>query len=138
MLVAEICNDGLTSERESASAGRRIRMGFRSGISEAVAVSPVRKTMFFAAALLGLLVIFGASGDLTSRKLIPALYRLHRQQRLPAGTRIVGVARTDFSHDAWRDSRAASTAEFTGEDFEDEDVSRFASSLSKTSCLVMV
>ncbi|MCH8235777.1 MAG: hypothetical protein IIC29_06600 [Chloroflexi bacterium] len=38
-------------------------MGFRSGISEAVAVSPVRKTMFFAAALLGLLVIFGASGS---------------------------------------------------------------------------
>ena len=30
-------------------------------------------------------VIFGASGDLTSRKLIPALYQLHRKKRLPAG-----------------------------------------------------
>ena len=35
-------------------------------------------------------VIFGASGDLTSRKLIPALYRLHQKQRLPDETRIVG------------------------------------------------
>ncbi len=35
-------------------------------------------------------VIFGASGDLTGRKLIPALYRLYLQQRLPANMRIVG------------------------------------------------
>ena len=32
-------------------------------------------------------VIFGASGDLTSRKLIPALYQLFRKKRLPADTR---------------------------------------------------
>lgn len=48
------------------------------------------------------LVIFGASGDLTSRKLIPALYSLFRKDYLPKGTRIVGVSRTDFSHDQWR------------------------------------
>ena len=35
-------------------------------------------------------VIFGASGDLTSRKLIPSLFQLHRKKRLPADTRIVG------------------------------------------------
>src|SRR5204863_250490 len=43
------------------------------------------------------IVIFGASGDLTGRKLIPALFQLHAKKRLPADTRIVGVARSAFS-----------------------------------------
>ena len=47
-------------------------------------------------------VIFGASGDLTQRKLMPALYQLFRKGRLPKDTRIVGFSRTEFSHDAWR------------------------------------
>ncbi len=34
------------------------------------------------------IVIFGASGDLTARKLVPALYELFRKRRLPEGTRI--------------------------------------------------
>ncbi len=42
------------------------------------------------------IVIFGASGDLTSRKLIPALYELHRKKRLPENTRIVGFSRTKY------------------------------------------
>ncbi len=37
------------------------------------------------------IVIFGASGDLTSRKLVPALYSLARAGTLPAGTRVIGV-----------------------------------------------
>ena len=64
------------------------------------------------------IVIFGASGDLTSRKLIPALYELRRKDRLPAQTRIVGFSRTPMSHDAWRERLAASTAEFLGESFD--------------------
>src|SRR5262245_4577184 len=48
-------------------------------------------------------VIFGASGDLTGRKLIPALFQLHQKGRLPAGTRIVGVARSQLSNDDFRD-----------------------------------
>ena len=39
------------------------------------------------------IVIFGASGDLTSRKLIPALFNLFRRQRLPEQFQIVGFAR---------------------------------------------
>jgi glucose-6-phosphate 1-dehydrogenase len=56
------------------------------------------------------IVIFGASGDLTQRKLIPALYTLDRKGQLPAGTQIVGVARTKYSDDAWRDELRESTA----------------------------
>ncbi|TPW15893.1 MAG: glucose-6-phosphate 1-dehydrogenase, partial [bacterium] len=43
------------------------------------------------------LVIFGATGDLTRRKLIPALYRLFRQRQLPPGFRVVGVGRTEMN-----------------------------------------
>ena len=50
------------------------------------------------------IVIFGASGDLTSRKLIPALFRLFHKKRLPEGSRIVGVSRSVFDHQSWRDS----------------------------------
>ncbi len=43
------------------------------------------------------IVIFGASGDLTQRKLVPALFNLYRKGRLPAATRICGVARRPYS-----------------------------------------
>jgi glucose-6-phosphate 1-dehydrogenase len=49
------------------------------------------------------LVIFGASGDLTSRKLIPALYEMADAGALPAGTCVLGVSRTPMSDDQWRD-----------------------------------
>ena len=48
------------------------------------------------------LVIFGASGDLATRKLIPALFELHRAGRLPSPFAVMGVARTEMSDDAWR------------------------------------
>ncbi len=50
-----------------------------------------------------LLVIFGASGDLTMRKLIPALFGLFRQQLLPKHFAILGVARTTMSSEQFRD-----------------------------------
>ncbi len=49
------------------------------------------------------LVIFGASGDLTARKLIPALYEMELQGQLPPGLRVLGVSRTKLSDDDFRD-----------------------------------
>jgi len=72
------------------------------------------------------IVIFGASGDLTSRKLIPALYQLQRKKRLPADVRIVGFARTAFSHDAWREQLAETTKKFVGKNFDDKLWAEFA------------
>lgn len=63
-------------------------------------------------------VIFGASGDLTSRKLIPALYQLHRKGRLPQDTQVVGFSRTPYSHEQWRESLAETTAKFLGQAFD--------------------
>lgn len=48
------------------------------------------------------IVIFGASGDLTQRKLVPALFHLYRKGLLPEGTRIVGFARRESSDDQFR------------------------------------
>jgi glucose-6-phosphate 1-dehydrogenase len=50
-----------------------------------------------------ILVIFGASGDLTMRKLVPAIYHLKQQRRLPPELTIVGVARRPWSHDYFRE-----------------------------------
>ncbi len=71
-------------------------------------------------------VIFGASGDLTQRKLVPALYQLFRKNRLPPDTSVVGFARTAYSHDAWRKLLAESTAKHAGKDFTPELWSKFA------------
>ncbi|MCA9260060.1 MAG: glucose-6-phosphate dehydrogenase [Planctomycetales bacterium] len=72
-------------------------------------------------------VIFGASGDLTSRKLIPALYKSFRKGRLGDGLRIIGFSRTDFTNEQWRESLAETTAKFAGDAFEQEVWDRFAS-----------
>lgn len=57
-------------------------------------------------------VIFGATGDLTKRKLVPALYRLAYERRLPAGFAIVGVSRTQMTDDAFRERMRDSVGKF--------------------------
>jgi glucose-6-phosphate 1-dehydrogenase len=49
-------------------------------------------------------VILGATGDLTHRKLVPALYNLAAEGELPPGVKIVGMARRDWSDEYFRDS----------------------------------
>jgi glucose-6-phosphate 1-dehydrogenase len=75
------------------------------------------------------IVIFGASGDLTSRKLIPALYMLFKQKRLPDQTRILGNARSKFTKEAWRDELAKSTQKFVEGEFNDATWREFAQSI---------
>ena len=47
------------------------------------------------------IVIFGASGDLTARKLIPALYHLYLGKQLPKPVRIIGFARREKADEQW-------------------------------------
>ncbi|MGQ8337690.1 glucose-6-phosphate dehydrogenase [Sunxiuqinia sp. A32] len=49
-----------------------------------------------------ILVIFGASGDLTKRKLVPALFELYRQKLLPEQFAVLGVSRTELSDAEFR------------------------------------
>jgi glucose-6-phosphate 1-dehydrogenase len=58
------------------------------------------------------IVIFGGSGDLSRRKLVPALYELHRDGQLPPATAIVGYARTGESDETYRAEMKAAVAEF--------------------------
>jgi glucose-6-phosphate 1-dehydrogenase len=57
------------------------------------------------------MVIFGASGDLTARKLVPALYDLAAQRRLPLEFAVVGVSRTEMSHEEFREKLRKSLEE---------------------------
>ena len=50
-----------------------------------------------------MLVIFGASGDLTARKLIPALFNLYLANHLPKNFAVLGVSRSDLSDESFRD-----------------------------------
>jgi glucose-6-phosphate 1-dehydrogenase len=59
------------------------------------------------------LVIFGASGDLTRRKLVPALYNLAVSRALPGAFAIVGVARRPKTDDAFRAEMKEGTAKFS-------------------------
>ena len=66
------------------------------------------------------LVIFGASGDLTSRKLIPALFSLKVQKLLPERFTVIGCGRTPFSDDEFRKRMSESILSFS----EDKDPDR--------------
>ncbi len=72
------------------------------------------------------IIIFGASGDLTSRKLIPAIYSLHKKKRLPEATQIVGVSRSEYDHDQWREMLRESTQKFANSAFDDATWDEFA------------
>ncbi|MDX1623628.1 MAG: glucose-6-phosphate dehydrogenase [Gemmatimonadota bacterium] len=74
------------------------------------------------------LVIFGGTGDLTERKLMPSLFRMDREGALDECFVIVGVSRTEMGDDAWRDAMEASVREFV-DDVPDGAWRSFASRL---------
>jgi glucose-6-phosphate 1-dehydrogenase len=76
------------------------------------------------------LVIFGASGDLAHRKLIPALWSLYAARTLPEPFVIIGTARTEMSDEAFRDKMKEGVKQFARLKVPNDNVwSRFASSL---------
>jgi glucose-6-phosphate 1-dehydrogenase len=79
------------------------------------------------------IVIFGASGDLTARKLIPALYHLYCGGQLPDPVRIVGVARREKTDESWRAELREALGKFSRSNNVDEQVWReFESLISYT------
>ncbi len=72
------------------------------------------------------IIIFGASGDLTQRKLVPSLFNLCRKGRLPKKFRIIGYGGTAYADDAFRAHLAEGVKQFASYDFKEEQWSDFA------------
>lgn len=73
-----------------------------------------------------ILIIFGASGDLTKRKLIPALFALEQQQLLPQNYAVLGVGRTEMDDQSFRDRLAEELPEFLdSEEYAQEELNNF-------------
>jgi glucose-6-phosphate 1-dehydrogenase len=66
------------------------------------------------------LVIFGASGDLTHKKLMPALYALMFRRLLPVRFAVVGVARTDSDDDAFRSDMKEAVRKYARDEFRED------------------
>ncbi len=71
------------------------------------------------------IVIFGASGDLTARKLVPALFSLDRGGMLPPTVAVIGCAKTPYSHEKFREAMAAAIHKYSPETVEDAAVTDF-------------
>jgi glucose-6-phosphate 1-dehydrogenase len=75
------------------------------------------------------LVIFGATGDLTHRKLIPALYNLAADGDLPPGMSVIGFARRPKTDESFREEMAEATRKFSRQPVQDEVWNNFAKNL---------
>jgi len=76
------------------------------------------------------IVIFGASGDLSKRKLLPSLYRLFYERRISSSFAVIGSSRTPMSDDQFRERMKESVSKFLEDAPFDEDVWKsFAQSL---------
>lgn len=75
------------------------------------------------------IVIFGATGDLTARKLVPSLYNLYLKGRLPEDARIFGAARRDWSDDHFREEMQQAIETFEKEAYDADSWAAFAQML---------
>jgi glucose-6-phosphate 1-dehydrogenase len=75
------------------------------------------------------IIIFGASGDLTTRKLLPALYNNFRKKRLSGEFAIIGFARRPYSDDSFRGKMKEGTKAFTADEFQESDWENFSKHL---------
>ncbi|HNK63857.1 MAG TPA: glucose-6-phosphate dehydrogenase, partial [Anaerolineales bacterium] len=79
--------------------------------------------------LLTTIIIFGASGDLTQRKLIPSLFNLFRKRRTPKKFQIYGFGATSFTDEQFREHLLKGMQEFAGYEFTKEEWHVFAPNL---------
>ncbi len=68
------------------------------------------------------MVIFGASGDLTKRKLMPALYELFKDNRLNDDFAILGVGRSDYSDETYQAYQHEQLLKFVSDEIKDDEL----------------
>jgi glucose-6-phosphate 1-dehydrogenase len=76
------------------------------------------------------IVIFGASGDLTQRKLVPSLFNLYRKGRMPKQFHIVGYGGTVFTDEQFRAHLEEGMKQFASFKYTDEEWKNFESNLA--------
>ena len=76
------------------------------------------------------IVIFGASGDLAQRKLVPSLFNLCRKGRMPRQFRVVGYGNTAFTDEQFRAHLEEGVKQFASFEFTQDEWNAFASNLS--------
>jgi len=76
------------------------------------------------------MIVFGASGDLTKRKIIPALYHLYINSLLPENFFLLGIGRTEISTEQFRDLMCAAVKNSFLKDFDDRLWREFAVKLN--------
>jgi len=77
-----------------------------------------------------IIIIFGASGDLTSRKLMPAIFSLELQKFMPESYAVVGVGRTKMGDEEFREKIKSAILKYSSEKISDNNiVDRFTENL---------
>jgi glucose-6-phosphate 1-dehydrogenase len=76
-----------------------------------------------------LMVIFGASGDLAKRKLLPALYNLYHQGFLPEGFTVLGYARSDYDDETFRQRAREGIEEYGDVELQEDKWAEFSQAL---------
>ena len=72
------------------------------------------------------LIIFGGSGDLALRKLLPALYQRHLDEQLPVGSRIIAISRAEFSQEEYLSSVYDALVQYSHKDVADKEWQSFS------------
>jgi glucose-6-phosphate 1-dehydrogenase len=93
-------------------------------------LNPLRSSQIDRVIAPAAMIIFGVSGDLTSRKLMPALFDLAVNQPLPEGFSIVGVSRRDWSDEQFRNEMRKAVSENARTKVTEETWQGFAQGLS--------
>src|SRR6185436_6465157 len=101
-----------------------------SKMSESLPANPLREGLANRAVPQACsLVIFGATGDLTMRKLIPAIYNIAADGELPPALTVVGFARRPKTDDQFRQEQEETTRKYSRQTVRDEIWKSFAQSL---------
>ena len=93
----------------SPETGTQVQNPLAEGLSEYRSADPA------------LMVLFGATGDLSQRKLLPSLFNLARNRLLPMGFMLVGAAMDDLTEEQFRDRAADSIRRHSRTQPVDED-----------------
>ena len=75
-------------------------------------------------------VVFGATGDLTMRKLLPALYQRLRDKQIPPGSRVIAAARSELTEEAYRNRAEQALRRHIAAELDGEVLQRFLGMLT--------